>query len=73
MFIEIREKKGTYYVIFKHEGADSKNLAQFASNNKEEAENVAKAYAKQNRCMIRHTTGGLETPEMPQPGTDGNV
>ena len=41
--------------------------------NKEEAENVAKAYAKQKRCMIRHTTGGLETPEMPQPGTDGNV
>ena len=69
MYIEIREKNGTYYVIFKKEGDMSKPLAQFASRNKEEAENVAKAYAKQNKCMIRHTTGGLEIPEMPPPPT----
>ena len=70
MYIEIREKNGTYYVIFKKEGDMSKPLAQFASRNKEEAENVARAYAKQNKCMIRHTSGGVfDTPEMPQPPT----
>ena len=73
MYIEIREKNGTYYVIYKHEDEKGKPLAQFASNNREESENVAKAYAKQNKCMIRHASGGIETPEMPRPGTDGEV
>ena len=67
MYIEIREKNGTYYVIFKKEGDTSKPLAQFASRSKEEAENVAKAYATQNKCLIRHLSGGIETPEMNPP------
>ena len=69
MYIEIREKNSTYYVIFKHDGEKGKPLAQFASKDRSEAENVAKAYAKQNRCMIRHTSGGIDTPDMPQPPT----
>ena len=69
MYIEVREKTGKYYVIMRHEESKDKPMAQFASNDKVQAENVARQYAKQNKCMIRYTTGGIETPEFPQPPT----
>ena len=69
MYIEVREKTGKYYVIMRHEESKDKPMAQFASSDKVQAENVARQYAKQNKCMIRYTTGGIETPEFPQPPT----
>ena len=32
-----------------------------------ESYNIAKQYAKQNKCLIRHLSGGIETPEMNPP------
>ena len=68
MYIELREKNSKYFVII-HEGdsklSPNKAAAQFASTNKLQAENVAKQYAKQKKCLIRYTTGGIETPELP--------
>jgi len=73
MYVELREKAGKYYVIFKHEDDDkAKSVAQFVSSIKHEAENVARQYAKQNKCLVRHTSGGIETPELPtQPIGEG--
>ena len=69
MYIEVREKSGKYYVMIRHDDTEMKAVAQFASGDKAQAENVARQYARQNKCMIRFTSGGTETPEMPQPPT----
>ena len=75
MYIEVREKGGKYYVIlrgedlYRHEDSTGKQRAHFVSINKNEANNVAKQFAKQNKCLIRWTSGGIETPELPQPPT----
>ena len=42
-------------------------MAHFASSSKEEATNVGKQFAKQNKCLIRYTSGGIETPALPTP------
>ena len=67
MYVELREKAGKYYVLFRHDDEDSKSkpVAQFASTNEVESYNIAKQYAKQNKCLIRVTEGGEETPELP--------
>ena len=67
MYVELREKNKKYYVIFRHDDEDSKSkpVAQFVSNSKFESYNIAKQYAKQNKCLIRVTEGGEETPELP--------
>ena len=72
MYIEVRQKSAKYFVIIRHEGSQEKPMAHFASSSKEEATNVGKQFAKQNKCMIRFTSGGVETPELPtQPLTEG--
>ena len=72
MYIEVREKSGKYYVIMRHEDSTSKPLAQFATTYRHEAQNVARQYAKQNKCLVRWTSGGIETPELPpQPEIEG--
>ena len=81
MYIEVREKGGKYYVIlrgedlYRHEDSTGKQRAHFVSINKNEANNVAKQFAKQNKCLIRFTSGGIETPELPtqpdSPGAEG--
>jgi len=69
MYIELREKNGKHYVMIRHDDSKDKPMAQFVSSNPVEAYNVAKQYAKQNKCLIRATSGGIETPELPtQPG-----
>ena len=65
MYIELREKNEKYYVIIRKDGDKGKQVAQFASNNKTQSENVARQYAKQNKCLVRFTSGGIETPELP--------
>jgi len=71
MYIEVREKGSKYYVIlrgedlYRHEDSTGKQRAHFVSTNKNEANNVAKQFAKQNKCLIRWTSGGIETPELP--------
>ena len=67
MYVELREKNKKYYVIFRHDDEDSKSkpVAQFVSNSKFESYNVARQYAKQNKCLLRVTEGGVETPELP--------
>ena len=73
MYVELREKNKKYYVLFRHDGEDSKSkpVAQFVSSNKVESYNVARQYAKQNKCLIRKTEGE-ETPELPtQPIGEG--
>ena len=65
MYIEVREKTGMYYVIIRHEDSKEKPVAQFVSSDKSQSENVARQYAKQNKCMVRYTSGGMETPELP--------
>ena len=65
MYIEVREKTGKYYVIICHEDSKEKPVAQFVSSDKSQSENVARQYAKQNKCMVRYTSGGMETPELP--------
>jgi len=69
MYVELREKDKKYYVLFRHEDSKEKSVAQFVSLSKFEAYNVARQYAKQNKCLLRHTSGGTETPELPQPPT----
>ena len=69
MYVELREKNGKYYVLFRHEDSTEKSVAQFVSSVKHESENVASQYAKQNKCLVRYTSGGIETPELPQPPT----
>ena len=72
MYIELREMKGKHYVMIRHEDSEDKPTAQFVSTNGVEAYNVAKQYAKQNKCLIRATKGGSETPELPtQPVGEG--
>ena len=67
MYIEVREKNARYYVILRHEESKEKPMAHFASSSKEEATNVGRQFAKQHKCLIRYTSGGIETPELPTP------
>ena len=72
MYIEVREKNARYYVILRHEESKEKPMAHFASSSKEEATNVGRQFAKQHKCLIRFTSGGIETPELPtQPMGEG--
>ncbi len=72
MYIELREKNEKYYVIIRKDGDKGKQVAQFASNNRTQSENVARQYAKQNKCLVRFTSGGIVTPELPpQPEIEG--
>jgi hypothetical protein len=81
MYVEVREKNSKYFVIlrgedlYRHEDSKGKQFAHFVSTNKNEANNVAKQFAKQNKCLIRWTSGGIETPELPtqpdSPGAEG--
>ena len=66
MYVELREKDKKYYVLFRDDkDSKSKSVAQFVSTNEVESYNIAKQYAKQNKCLIRVTEGGEETPELP--------
>ena len=66
MYIELREKAGKFYVLLRHEDSKEKPVAHFVSKSKVESYNVAKQYAKQNKCLIRVTEAqNLETPELP--------
>ena len=67
MYVELREKNKKYYVLFRDDDEDSKSkpVAQFVSASEVESYNIAKQYAKQNKCLIRATHGGIETPELP--------
>ena len=65
MYVELREMKGKHYVMLRHDDSKEKPVAQFVSTNEVEAYNVAKQYAKQNKCLIRATHGGIDTPELP--------
>ena len=68
MYIELREKAGKVYVLLRHEDSKEKAVAHFVSKSKVESYNVAKQYAKQNKCLIRVTDAeNLETPELPKP------
>ena len=68
MYIELREKAGKFYVLLRHEDSKEKAVAHFVSKSKVESYNVAKQYAKQNKCLIRVTdAANLETPELPKP------
>ena len=73
MYVELREKDKKYYVLFRDdEDSKSKSVAQFVSSSEVESYNIAKQYAKQNKCLIRVTEGGEETPELPtQPMGEG--
>ena len=73
MYVELREKDKKYYVLFRDdEDTKSKSVAQFVSSSEVESYNIAKQYAKQNKCLIRVTEGGEETPELPtQPVGEG--
>ena len=67
MYVELREKNKKYYVLFRDdEDSKTKSVAQFVSTNEVESYNVAKQYAKQNKCLIRVTEGGIEPPELPK-------
>jgi len=68
MYIELREKAGKFYVLLRHDDSKEKPVAHFVSKSKVESYNVAKQYAKQNKCLIRVTDAeNLETPELPKP------
>ena len=74
MYVELREKNKKFYVLFRHDDEDSKSkpVAQFVSASEVESYNIAKQYAKQNKCLIRVTEGGIEPPELPkQPMGEG--
>ena len=75
MYVELREKNKKFYVLFRDDDEDSKSksVAQFVSTNEVESYNIAKQYAKQNKCLIRVTEAqNLETPELPtQPMGEG--
>ena len=67
MYIELREKAGKFYVLIRHEDTKEKAVAHFVSNSEVESYNVAKQFAKQNKCLIRVTEAqNLETPELPK-------
>ena len=67
MYIELREKAGRFYVLLRHEDSKEKAVAHFVSNSEVESYNVAKQFAKQNKCLIRVTEAqNLETPELPK-------
>ena len=67
MYVELREKNKKYYVLFRdEEDSKTKSVAQFVSTNEVESYNVAKQYAKQNKCLIRVTEGGIVPPELPK-------
>jgi len=67
MYIELREKAGKFYVLIRHEDSKEKAVAHFVSNSEVESYNVAKQFAKQNKCLIRVTEAqNLETPELPK-------
>ena len=68
MYIELREKAGKFYVLLRHDDSKEKPVAHFVSKSKVESYNVAKQYAKQNKCLIRVTDAeNLDTPELPKP------
>ena len=67
MYIEVREKNAKHWVLIRHEDSKEKPMAHFASSSKEEATNVGRQFAKQHKCLIRYTSGGIETPELPTP------
>ena len=68
MYIELREKAGKFYVLLRHDDSKEKPVAHFVSKSKVESYNVAKQFAKQNKCLIRVTEAqNLETPELPKP------
>ena len=73
MYVELREKNKKYYVLIRDDkDSKSKSVAQFGSASEVESYNIAKQYAKQNKCLIRVTEGGSETPELPtQPMGEG--
>ena len=74
MYVELREKDKKYYVLFRDdEDSKLKPVAQFVSASEVESYNIAKQYAKQNKCLIRVTEAqNLETPELPtQPMGEG--
>ena len=67
MYIELREKAGKFYVLLRHEDSKEKAVAHFVSSSEVESFNVAKQFAKQNKCLIRVTEAqNLETPELPK-------
>ena len=68
MYVELREKNKKYYVLFRDDDEDSKSkpVAQFVSASEVESYNIAKQYAKQNKCLIRVTEGGIVPPELPK-------
>ena len=67
MYIELREKGGKFYVLIRHEDSKEKAVAHFVSSSEVESYNVAKQFAKQNKCLIRVTEAqNLETPELPK-------
>ena len=67
MYIELRETAGKFYVLLRHEDSKEKAVAHFVSNSEVESYNVAKQFAKQNKCLIRVTEAqNLETPELPK-------
>ena len=67
MYIELREKAGKFYVLLRHDDSKEKPVAHFVSKSKVESYNVAKQFAKQNKCLIRVTEAqNLETPELPK-------
>ena len=67
MYIELREKAGKFYVLLRHDDSKEKPVAHFVSKSKVESYNVAKQYAKQNKCLMRVTEAqNLETPELPK-------
>ena len=67
MYIELREKAGKFYVLIRHEDSKEKAVAHFVSSSEVESYNVAKQFAKQNKCLIRVTEAqNLETPELPK-------
>ena len=57
------------------EGVPFNNIVQhespkLISSVKFEAYNVARQYAKQNKCMVQYTSGNIETPEFPTGGPE---
>ena len=67
MYIELREKAGKFYVLLRREDSKEKAVAHFVSSSEVESYNVAKQFAKQNKCLIRVTEAqNLETPELPK-------
>ena len=67
MYIELREKAGKFYVLIRHEDSKEKAVAHFVSSSEVESYNVAKQFAKQNKCLIRVTEAqNQEAPELPK-------